>query len=908
MIMASTSKCLVSPKRSQPDRLAFKPKTALCVRETAATSAHHIYQDSIKIAFTGVVGQMMYLPLAPLSPPSCLVSYEPLHHKYRPQTFADLVGQEAIATTLTNAIRTERIAPAYLFTGPRGTGKTSSARILAKSLNCQKQDKPTESPCGVCEVCISITSSYSLDVVEIDAASNTGVDNIREIIERAQFAPVQCRYKVYIIDEVHMLSTAAFNALLKTLEEPPKHVVFVLATTDPQRVLPTIISRCQKFDFRRIPLEAMVKHLLHIASQENIKIRADAITLVAQVAQGGLRDAESLLDQLSLMPEEVTVEAVWDLVGAVPEQDLMALTKAIASDNSEVVLDQCRHLMDRGREPLIVLQNLAGFYRDLLIAKTAPNRNNLVAITPPTWKQLCEFAQQLEVSSILLWSQHLKNSEAQVKNTTQPRLWLEVTLLGLLPSANLPQPASTTSQLPLRQSEVKRQEPQTHHESASRPQEPTPPVSTSSASQATPNARDSEIQPQQEPTAPTSEPNPNLVSNPQHQQPIAATAKASPASSSAPTPVQPATSPVSAGEQSSDSEQSLDQIWDKVLKNIQPFAAHALVSQHCYLVSFDGSVACVGISSQPLLKLAQEKLSNLEAAFKAIYNARVKVSLQAQLSKSSNSAPASRGSTSAGASKKLAVASSPSFSGNADIPNVPNSDVSGVGNSRTDNSLTQAADRSEHRRVSPESSDIAANEPQSQRRVIDQTPQATITQLATKSSLTFAQRQISPELQPQTQVEIELGSLTTVVDQSPISQSAQEVDLDANEVEQALRELKQFFEGELVDLTDEFSDRDSMSALAQGHDRVGAVVPQELADQSLATFASNIEQPQWSKVIDAATYQAELDPEEYWEDQDSVEKAATHQMQSSEIAAFENTEKALRLDNLQYDEDGDIAF
>ncbi|MBD0363148.1 MAG: DNA polymerase III subunit gamma/tau, partial [Coleofasciculus sp. C3-bin4] len=151
------------------------------------------------------------------------MSYEPLHHKYRPQTFATLVGQEAISTTLINAIRTQRIAPAYLFTGPRGTGKTSSARILAKSLNCKKQDKPTESPCGVCEVCRAIAQGNALDVIEIDAASNTGVDNIRELIERAQFSPVQCRYKVYIIDEVHMLSTAAFNALLKTLEEPPKH-------------------------------------------------------------------------------------------------------------------------------------------------------------------------------------------------------------------------------------------------------------------------------------------------------------------------------------------------------------------------------------------------------------------------------------------------------------------------------------------------------------------------------------------------------------------------------------------------------------------------------------------------------------------------------------------------------------
>ena len=814
--------------------------------------------------------------------------YEPLHHKYRPQTFAELVGQEAIATTLTNALRQQRIAPAYLFTGARGTGKTSSARILAKSLNCLQSDAPTETPCGKCEVCRAIANGSALDVIEIDAASNTGVDNIRELIERSQFAPVQCRHKVYVIDECltgdslvqtsegliridnpeiqgkqvlsyndqtgawefkkvlrwfdqgvrptylikttsreirctgnhlirtdqgwkpaaelqpgmkilsphpvkdyrpsgpswshsdlnvpvavardyksprslakrvlntsnatgrntlqsktttkslvsqtnwqnwkntnpvvlvgaennsaflstcsrdrnqralqvskaigdgtptsratasgqlvpttssttsnpcpqkpwglftalywvtvpsptptatadslacpglmvssskpgwntkpsvwqdyapnleqqsiegtgsnqpvvaqpvipnsqksfkssnhqaskrkflrtgssssllkdwlggtwttdhslshlkgalkssftqkvtqptkinslpsglqksaiqltlevtqepvrakstttwqweqiraasgsqtysstpspqwttnleqvesvrlvgaeavydievednhnfvanglcvhncHMLSTAAFNALLKTLEEPPDRVVFVLATTDPQRVLPTIISRCQRFDFRRIPLEAMVHHLSAIAHNESINIAPDAVQLVGQIAQGGLRDAESLLDQLSLLEGQVTVERVWDLVGAVPERDLLALLQAIATNDPAKVLDGARHLMNRGREPLIVLQNLASFYRDLLIAKTAPSRGDLVAITPPTWAQLCEFAQQLPIALILEGQKYLRAAEVQIKNTTQPRLWLEVTLLGLLPS------------------------------------------------------------------------------------------------------------------------------------------------------------------------------------------------------------------------------------------------------------------------------------------------------------------------------------------------------------------------------------------------------------------------------------------------------------------------------------------
>nr|WP_275994466.1 DNA polymerase III subunit gamma/tau [Argonema antarcticum] len=362
--------------------------------------------------------------------------YVPFHQKYRPQTFAELVGQDAIATTLTNAITSQQIAPAYLFAGSRGTGKTSSARILAKSLNCLSSDKPTATPCGKCEACRTITSGNSLDVIEIDAASHTGVENIREIIDCAQFAPLQCRYKIYAIDEVHGLSSAAMNALLKTLEEPPKQVVFVLATTDPQRVLSTIISRCQRFDFRRIALDEMVNHLRQIATLENINITDAALNLVSQIARGGLRDAESLLDQLSLLSGEITVEQVWDLVGAVPECDLMVMLDAVASNHPETLIDRTRQLMERGREPLTILQDLTGLYRDLLIAKTAPNRSDLVACTSTTWQQLCEAASRWEIDKILAGQDYLRASEAQVKNTTVPHLWLEVIMIGLLSVGN----------------------------------------------------------------------------------------------------------------------------------------------------------------------------------------------------------------------------------------------------------------------------------------------------------------------------------------------------------------------------------------------------------------------------------------------------------------------------------------
>ncbi len=359
-------------------------------------------------------------------------AYLPLPLKYRPQRFDQLVGQEAVASTLTSALRQNRIAPAYLFSGPRGTGKTSSARILARSLNCLTSPGPTPDPCGTCELCRSITAGNALDVIEIDAASNTGVDNIRELIERSRFAPVQARWKVYVIDECHMLSTAAFNALLKTLEEPPPRVVFVLATTDPQRVLPTILSRCQRFDFRRIPLEALEGHLRFIASEEEIGITPEALHVVALRAQGGLRDAESLLDQLSLLSAPIEAMAVWDLLGAVPDQELLELVAAMGEGDPVGLLETCRRLLERGREPGAVLQGLVSLLRDLVLAGVAPDRLELTAVSAQVQPLLPEQARRIGKPRLLSWQAQLRGSEQQLRQSAQPRLWLEVLLLGLL--------------------------------------------------------------------------------------------------------------------------------------------------------------------------------------------------------------------------------------------------------------------------------------------------------------------------------------------------------------------------------------------------------------------------------------------------------------------------------------------
>jgi len=358
--------------------------------------------------------------------------HKPFHQKYRPNNLDELVGQKFISITLKQALLTKKIAPAYLFNGPRGTGKTSSARIFAKSLNCQAFDQPTITPCCKCDLCRQITDGSALDIIEIDAASNTGVENIREIIERARFAPTQARWKVYVIDECHMLSTAASNALLKTIEEPPSRVVFILATTNPERVLSTIKSRCQKFDFRRISPSDIFQHLSEIAEKESIKYEVQALKMIAKRSNGGMRDAQSLLEQLNLLPEGITINNIQNLLGEVSESELTNLIKSLVENNPESLIITCKKLYDAGNEPLQIIIGLLNITRDLLLHTTNNKYSDLYYTSDEFRDELDEISKTINKSTIINWHNNLRNIEYQIKSSDNPRLWFEIHLTGLL--------------------------------------------------------------------------------------------------------------------------------------------------------------------------------------------------------------------------------------------------------------------------------------------------------------------------------------------------------------------------------------------------------------------------------------------------------------------------------------------
>ena len=355
------------------------------------------------------------------------MAYVALYRRWRPQNFDTLVGQQPVKQALTNALTSGRIAHAYLFAGPRGTGKTSTARILAKALNCDHG--PTPNPCGECDNCRRIAEGSSMDVFEIDAASNRGIDEIKALRDQLAFTPVDCRYKVYIIDEVHMLTTEAFNALLKTLEEPPSHVIFILATTDPHKIPATIHSRCQRFDFRRVTVEEIVQHLAMVAQGSGLEADEDALRLIAIQSEGGMRDALSLLDQCGVMAKKITAVTVREVLGIVGREALRALVEAIGRQDVPLALSQLAALLEQGKDVRQIVTELIEYLRALLLFKAVPQYNEVY---------LTDTASNLESLAALYTSDRIMASEerlhaalVELRGTMRPRITAELCLLDL---------------------------------------------------------------------------------------------------------------------------------------------------------------------------------------------------------------------------------------------------------------------------------------------------------------------------------------------------------------------------------------------------------------------------------------------------------------------------------------------
>lgn len=529
-------------------------------------------------------------------------TYIPLYRKYRPQAFADLVGQEAISQTLGNAINLNKVAHAYLFCGPRGTGKTSTARIFAKSLNCEQG--PTVTPCMQCASCVGITQGNALDVIEFDAASNNGVGDARELIENCQYSSMTGRFKVYIIDEVHMLTSQAFNALLKTLEEPPPNVIFIFATTEAHKVLPTIISRCQRFDFNRITTENIVSRLRFIAEQESIAIDDEALLMIARHARGGLRDAVGLLDQVAVLgraqPGKVIGRKdVAMFIGTLEEDLLLRLSGAIAERKAADLLNELNELLNRGIEPIQLLKDLTVHFRNLLLVQTVGANANpdLLSLPPDYFHHLAEQAALFpEVEEIPQIIGRLSFVERNIRNSTQPQLWLEVGLIELayrheiqlvkdLSERITKLEAQLAGHAPMPAPVVPQNAPAVAQRSAPPPQAP--------------------VQPQQQPAMPAAAP----------QREPAHISQAMP-------PVQPAT-PAAAPAASANrpAAGSLEASYAQVCSAIPSLMFRSLLQQQTFPMSLDGDVLTLGCLSDAHLNTLKkpDKFTHLQKAVDKVF-------------------------------------------------------------------------------------------------------------------------------------------------------------------------------------------------------------------------------------------------------------------------------------------------
>lgn len=358
------------------------------------------------------------------------MSYRALYRRFRPETFDDLVGQENVVTILKNQIKTDNIAHAYLFSGIRGTGKTSAAKVFARAVNCL--DPQDGNPCNKCEICRGILDENIMDVVELDAASNNKVEDIRELKENSNYPPSKARYKVYIVDEVHMLSKGAFNAFLKTLEEPPSYVIFILATTEEQRLPATILSRCQRYEFKRIPNDIIVENMRKITSEIGIEAEESALSLIARNSEGAMRDALSILDQcLSNVENTLTEADVIESIGSVDTQFLREITGYILKKDTSNVIEMFDTMMKSGKDIKVFLKELTSYFRNIMIVKSGANYRDFLELSDDEIDEMEKMVQDMSISDIVNGIDILNEAEQKIKYSTQPRTVMEITLIRL---------------------------------------------------------------------------------------------------------------------------------------------------------------------------------------------------------------------------------------------------------------------------------------------------------------------------------------------------------------------------------------------------------------------------------------------------------------------------------------------
>lgn len=524
----------------------------------------------------------------------------PLYRKYRPQKLEEVVGQEHIKKALTNAISTDKISHAYLFTGPRGTGKTSTARIFAKSLNCI--NGPTTTPCGECANCIDITNSTPMDVIEIDAASNRSVEDAQHILERVMYAPVNSRYKIYIIDEVHMLSTTAFNALLKTLEEPPKNVIFILATTEVHKVLDTIKSRCQRYDFKRITTDDIVEHLRKISKLENIDITDDALISIAKNSAGGMRDSIALLEQLSVLGGQITTAEIDNLLGRLSFDLLNEFSQKIIESNPNGAIEILDKVYNSGNEPVQILTNLLDYFRNLLVVKTCSKEIaiDLTQLNDLQLEALTKQCANLDAHQIIFLVNKCAEYIKELKTTNNPKLWLEVAIIDL---ANLTQ---NTSLLELQERITRLESGQVNVAPTQIAQRPTPaPV----VAPAKPIPQQIQVKPQ--PVVQQSK-----VSEPQ------VVAQSAPQQVQETAPVAPQNITPATGD--------LPALWGQLLENVSSAPTRALLKQWANPVDINDEHVVLAVKNEIFLKQFTEgpKREILQNAINTMYNKDVTLTVR----------------------------------------------------------------------------------------------------------------------------------------------------------------------------------------------------------------------------------------------------------------------------------------